>query len=115
MERAQALARPSLQSGAAEADSAPLEAYGENTPSAGTAAATQRFLRRASCLQPLCLFHLCRLKMPTSPFRGCEWNAQKEVRTTAHFRLYVDAAVVQLQNAVGHGQADATTTALGRE
>src|SRR4051812_29891873 len=79
------------------------------------AAAMQRFLRRASFLQPLCLFHLCRLQVPTSPFRGCEWNAQEELRTTTHFRLYVDAAVVQLQNAVGHCQADPAAAALSGE
>src|SRR3569833_297467 len=53
--------------------------------------------------------------MPPSPFRGCEWNAQEELRTTAQLRLYVDAAVVKLKNAVGHCEADAAAAALGGE
>src|SRR3569833_1120400 len=53
--------------------------------------------------------------MPTYTFRGCEFNAQEELRTTAHIRLYVDAAVVQLQIALGHRQADTAAAALRRE
>src|SRR6185312_14818133 len=53
------------------------------------------------------MVYIRRQKMPASPIRGGEWNSQLEFRAAAYIRLYVDAAVVQLKNAVRHGKANA--------
>src|SRR3954466_11281243 len=69
----------------------------------------------ASFVEPLRLFNTRRLKMSATPIRGGQRNAQPEFGSTVFSRLYFYTTMMQLQNAVGHCQANAAASRLGGE
>ena len=50
-----------------------------------------------------------------SPIRASQRNAQQEFRSASCIRFYFDAAVMQLEDAVGHRQADAAASGFCSE
>src|ERR1700678_3412089 len=53
--------------------------------------------------------------MPASPVGHSEWKSEQELGPTLCIRLYFYAAIVQLQNPVGHGQTNAAAPGFGGE
>ena len=51
-----------------------------------------------------------RLQIPASPLRSSKWNSQQELRALPWSRLYFYASVVQLKNAIGHGESDTASS-----
>ena len=55
------------------------------------------------------------LRVPATPIRNGKWNSQYKFRPLPWSRLYFYASVVQLENAVGHGEADTASPAFSGE
>src|SRR6185437_3891392 len=49
------------------------------------------------------------------PIHGSERDPEPELRSIAYLRLYFHVAVVQLQDSISHGEADAAAAGLGGE